>query len=50
VKELKLFTEADAYLTGENEAGLFVASGKIAPGVDMQLAQSKMLEEIMRTV
>ena len=50
VKELKLFTEADAYLTGENEPGLFVASGKIAPGVDMWLAQSKMLEEIMRTV
>ena len=50
VKELKLFTEADAYLTGENEAGLFVASGKIAPGVEMQLAQGRMLEEIMRTV
>jgi zinc protease len=50
VKELKLFTEADAYLTGENEAGLFVASGKIAPGVDMGLAQGRMLEEIMRTV
>jgi zinc protease len=49
VKEKKIFTEADAYLTGENEPGLFVASGKISPGIDLQHAKEKMLEEIMKT-
>lgn len=50
VKERKLFTEADAYLTGENEPGLFIATGKAAAGVDIRVAQEKMLEEIMMTV
>jgi predicted Zn-dependent peptidase len=49
VKEQKLFTEADAYLSGENEPGLFVATGKASPGVDIHLAREKMLEEIMMT-
>lgn len=50
VKERKLFTEADAYLTGENEPGMFLATGKAATGVDIHLAKEKMLEEIMMTV
>lgn len=50
VKEQKLFTEADAYLSGENEPGLFVATGKASPGIDIHLAREKMLEEIMMTV
>ncbi len=49
VKEQKLFTEADAYLSGENEPGLFVATGKASPGIDINLAREKMLEEIMMT-
>jgi len=49
VKEQKLFTEADAYLSGENEPGLFVATGKASPGVDIHLAREKMLEEILMT-
>jgi predicted Zn-dependent peptidase len=49
VKEQKLFTEADAYLSGENEPGLFVATGKASHGVDINLAREKMLEEIMMT-
>ena len=49
VKEQKLFTEADAYLSGENEPGLFVATGKAAHGIDIHLAREKMLEEIMMT-
>jgi zinc protease len=49
VKEQKLFTEADAYLSGENEPGLFVATGKAAQGIDIDLAREKMLEEIMMT-
>ncbi len=50
VKEQKLFTEADAYLSGENEPGLFVATGKASPGVDINFAREKMLEEIRMTV
>ena len=50
VKEQKLFTEADAYLSGENEPGLFIATGKASHGVDIHLAREKMLEEIMMTV
>ena len=49
VKEQKLFTEADAYLSGENEPGLFVATGKASPGIDIHLSREKMLEEIMMT-
>lgn len=49
VKEQKLFTEADAYLSGENEPGLFVATGKASHGVDIHLAREKMLEEILMT-
>ncbi len=50
VKEQKLFTEADAYLSGENESGLFIATGKASHGIDIHLAREKMLEEIMMTV
>src|SRR5665647_3310907 len=49
VKEQKLFTEADAYLSGENEPGLFVATGKASSGIDIHLAREKMLEEILMT-
>jgi len=49
VKEQKLFTEADAYLSGENEPGLFVATGKASDGIDIHLAREKMLEEILMT-
>jgi len=49
VKEQKLFTEADAYLSGENEPGLFIATGKASPGIDIHLARTKMLEEILMT-
>ncbi len=49
VKEQKLFTEADAYLSGESEPGLFVATGKASHGIDIHVAREKMLEEIMIT-
>ncbi|MCE1198319.1 MAG: insulinase family protein [Marinilabiliales bacterium] len=49
VKEEKIFTEADAFLTGENEPGLFVATGKAAPGVDIQEAMNRMLKELFLT-
>lgn len=50
VKGKKLFTEADVFLSGENEPGLFVASGKINDGIDFDFARNCLVEEIMQTV
>ena len=50
VKGKKLFTEADVFLSGENEPGLFVASGKINEGVDFDFARDCLIEEILQTV
>ena len=49
VKGKKLFSEADVYLSGENDPGLFVATGKINEGVDFELARNALVEEIMQT-
>jgi len=49
IKGQKLFSEADVFLSGENEPGLFVATGKINEGVDFEFAQKAMIEEIMQT-
>ncbi|HEY3388806.1 MAG TPA: insulinase family protein, partial [Prolixibacteraceae bacterium] len=49
VKGQKLFTEADVFISGENEPGLFVASGKINEGVDFESAKKAMIEEVLQT-
>ena len=49
VKGLKLFTEADVFLSGESEPGLFVASGKINEGVDFEFARKAMINEVLQT-
>lgn len=49
IKGQKLFSEADVFLSGENEPGLFVASGKINDGVDYQFARKAMIEEVQKT-
>ena len=49
VKGQKLFTEADVFLSGENEPGLFVATGKINEGVDFEFAKNAMIEEVRLT-
>lgn len=49
VKGQKLFTEADVFLSGENEPGLFVATGKINEGVDFEFAKKAMIEEVRLT-
>jgi len=49
VKGQKLFTEADVFLSGESEPGLFVATGKINEGVDFEFAKKAMIEEIRLT-
>ena len=49
VKGKKLFTEADVFLSGDNEPGLLVASGKINDGVDFDFAKKCLIDEIMQT-
>lgn len=49
VKQEKLFTVADVYLTGENDPGLFVANGKPCEGIDFETAQKRLLEELLNT-
>lgn len=49
IKGQKLFTEADVFLSGENEPGLFIATGKINDGVDFEFARKAMIEEVRQT-
>ncbi len=46
VKERKLFNEISAYVMGEFDRGLFVVSGKVADGVDVQLADNAIVHEL----
>lgn len=46
VKELNLFSTIDAYLTGEFEPGLFLISGKLVEGVDMEKAEEAIWKEL----
>ena len=49
IKGQKLFSEADVFLSGENEPGLFVATGKINDGVDFESARKAMMDEVLQT-
>jgi predicted Zn-dependent peptidase len=49
VKGQKLFAEADVFLSGENEPGLFVATGKINENVDFNFAQNALIDELLVT-
>lgn len=46
VKEKHLFSELDAYITGDMDEGLFVFSGKLMQGVDMEQAETAIQAEI----
>lgn len=46
IKEQKLFSEIDAYLTGDFDPGLFVISGKLSDGVSYEKAEQAILNEI----
>jgi predicted Zn-dependent peptidase len=50
VKGKKLFSEADVFLSGENEPGLFIATGKINDGIDFDFARNTLVDEILLTV
>ncbi|HNX06737.1 MAG TPA: pitrilysin family protein [Bacteroidales bacterium] len=46
VKEKQLFSDLDAYITGDVDDGLFVFSGKLMQGVDMEMAEKAIQDEI----
>lgn len=46
VKELKLFVEINAFITGDIDDGLFVITGKVMNGVRVQDAENAILQEL----
>ncbi len=49
VKGLKIFSEADVFLSGENDPGLFIATGKMNQGIDFESGKKALTDEIKRT-
>ncbi len=50
VKERKLFSDIDAYITGDRDPGLFVISGRLASGISHQDGIKAIHEEIARLI
>ncbi len=48
VQKEKLFTELDAYLSGDYEPGLFVVSGKPSNGISLETARKAIEQELDR--
>ena len=48
VKEQKLFTDVDAYITASMDEGLFIVEGKYAEGVDREKANMALDVELSR--
>jgi predicted Zn-dependent peptidase len=48
VQKEKLFTELDAYLSGDYEPGLFVVSGKPSEGISLETARKAIERELNR--
>jgi len=48
VREKKLFSEIDAYLSGETDPGLMIVSGRLREGVDIKDAEEAVNEELKR--
>jgi zinc protease len=46
VKEQQLFSEINAFLTGDEDGGLFVVTGKLIQGVKMEVAEDAILEQL----
>lgn len=46
VKKRALFSELDAYITGDVEAGLLLIEGKLIRGVSMEQAEAAIMEEL----
>lgn len=48
IMEQKLFTELDAYITGNLDEGLFVISGRLSPGISLEKADHAISLEISK--
>ena len=48
VKKEKLFTEINAFITGDIDEGLFIFVGKLAEGIEMTTAENAILAQIER--
>lgn len=48
VKKEELFTEINAYISGESGPGLFIVSARMREGVDIALAEKKIWQELDR--
>ena len=46
VQEKRLFSELNAYLTGDIDPGLFVVAGKLIKGVKMEQAETEIMKEL----
>lgn len=46
IKEQKLFSEINAYMTGSDDPGLFVIDGKLTEGVDIETAEKAIWAEL----
>lgn len=50
IKNSKIFSEIEAYVTGDMDPGLFIFSGKLSEGVDIETAERAIQNEIERFV
>ncbi len=50
VKDRKLFSDIDAYITGDRDPGLFVISGHLANGISPEAGMNAIREEIVRII
>lgn len=46
VKDQQLFSEINAYVSGDFDPGLFVVSGKLNDGVDIKVAEKAIIDEL----
>lgn len=46
IKKQQLFSEINAYITGDDEAGLFIVTGRILPGVKVDVAVKSVWDEL----
>ena len=46
IKNRRLFSGLDAYISGDTDPGLFIFSGKLSEGTDMETAEAAINEEI----
>lgn len=46
VKEKEIFTQLDAYITGDDHAGLFIVAGRLSENISMELAEKEIWLEL----